>query len=68
MYDILFKAISKKEISKTVIIRQAHLVKVLVRQISQTFKTYSKLIDDGKSEGHDTEHEVKYLMKKLIQL
>ena len=49
MYDILFKAISKKEISETVIIRQAHLVKVLVKQISNTFKNYSKLIDDGKS-------------------
>lgn len=68
MYEILFKAIGKKDISETIIIRQAHLIKVLIKQISLTFKNYSKLIDDGKGEGHDTEHEVKYLIKKLLQL
>jgi hypothetical protein len=55
MYDILFKAISKEEIGETVILRQAHLVKVLLKQISLTFKNYAKLVDDEKNEGHNTE-------------
>jgi hypothetical protein len=69
IYDILFKSIARKENTNEIIIqRQAILIKTFLKHLVSVFNDYFKLVETGKPEGSDIECEIKYLMKKIVQL